>query len=116
MLADTDRPSDQPTTSNSRKTTSKKWTLEEDLKADAPGKHAKVDNGLPLRVQKKEKDPVSTPEPPVRGRGAGRIKEFSAGNTVTSGSRITVLNSLCSLPTFRALVDLVQAVVRMSFI
>ena len=117
MLADTDRPSDQPTTSNSKKTTSKKQTLEEeDHKADAPGKCTKVDNGLPLRVQKKGKDPVSTPEPPVRVRGAGRIKEFPAGNTVTSGSRITFLNSLCSLPTFRALVDLVQAVVRMFFI
>ena len=116
MLADTDRPSDQPTTSNSKKTTSKKQTLEEDLKADALGKCAKVDNGLTLRVQKKGKDPVSTPEPSVRVRGAGRIKEFPAGNTVTSGSRITFLNSLCSLSTFRALFDLVQAVVKMFFI
>ena len=67
---------------------------------------------MPFRTQTKEKNPVSTPEPLARVRGAGRVREFLAGNTATSSARITFLKSLCSLPTFRALVDLVQLVVR----
>lgn len=55
---------------------------------------------------------VSTPEAQVRVREVKRVKEFPAGNTVTSSSRIAFLNSLCSLPKFKALLDLVPAVVR----
>jgi hypothetical protein len=71
---------------------------------------------MPFRTKTKGKNPVSTPEPPARVRGAGRVKEFPAGNTATSTSRISFLNSLCSLPTFRALVEMVQLVVRTFFI
>jgi hypothetical protein len=67
---------------------------------------------MPFSTQPKEKNQASTPEPLARVRGAGRVKAFPAGNTATSASRIAFLNSLCSLPTFRALVDLVQPVVR----
>ena len=43
LVSDPKNPSHQPTTSSSRKTTSKKRMLEEDLQADAPAKRAKTD-------------------------------------------------------------------------
>jgi hypothetical protein len=42
-----------------------------------------------------------------------RVKDFPAGNKATSKSRITFLKSLCGLPKFKALVDLVPPMVRM---
>lgn len=43
VSADTKRPSDQPTTSSSRRSTSKKRMLEEDFEADPPAKRSKTD-------------------------------------------------------------------------
>lgn len=56
-------------------------------------------------------DPVS-PQPQVKAREASRVKEYPAGNLATSASRIAFLRSLCSLPKFLALVDVVAKVVR----
>ena len=43
VSADTGRPSDPPTIRNSKRTSSKKRMLEENLRADAPAKQAKTD-------------------------------------------------------------------------
>lgn len=48
----TERPSDPPTTGNSRKTYSKKRELEEDLGVDAPEKHAKTDSSKKVGDEK----------------------------------------------------------------
>lgn len=72
-------------------------------------RHLKI---LPFRALEKEKDPVSSLPAQGRVREASRVKEFPAGNIATSASRIAFLNSLCGLPKFRALLDLVQQVVR----
>lgn len=66
----------------------------------------------PTSTLEKQNKPILTPPPQARTRESSRVKEFPAGNTATSASRIAFLNSLCSSPKFRALVDLVQAVVR----
>jgi hypothetical protein len=55
--------------------------------------------------------PVSPPHPPMRSRDAGRVKDFPAGNIATSSSRIAFLKSLCNLPKYLDLVQLVQVVV-----
>ena len=60
----------------------------------------------------KGKDPVSTPKAQGRVRDVSRVKDFPAGNVATSTSRIAFLNSLCKLPKFKVLLDLVPAVVR----
>ena len=41
------------------------------------------------------------------------VKDFPAGNKATSKSRIAFLKSLCGVPKFKALVDLVLSMVRM---
>ena len=51
------------------------------------------------------------PVSPVRAREVGRIKDFPGGNVATSASRIAFLQSLCRLPKYLHLVDLVEAVV-----
>jgi len=48
---------------------------------------------------------------PARVREHARVKVFPAGNVTTSGSRIAFLQSLCKLPKFLTLVDLVPTVV-----
>jgi hypothetical protein len=54
--------------------------------------------------------PVS-PQRQVRGREVGRVKDYPGGNIATSASRKAFLQSLCPLPKYLDLVDLVQAVV-----
>jgi hypothetical protein len=53
-----------------------------------------------------------SPQHQGRGRENTRVKEFPAGNVTTSASRIAFLQSLCRIPKFLSLVDLVLAVVR----
>ena len=58
---------------------------------------------------------VSPSQPGRRSREAGRVKEFPAGNVASSGSRMAFLKSLCSLPKYRLMVDLIQLMVRVFF-
>ena len=63
--------------------------------------------------KKKEDQQVS---PSKRKRVGGdqeksRMKEFLAGNIATSSSRIAFLESLCNLPKFQEMVDLVLIMV-----
>ena len=55
--------------------------------------------------------PMSPPEPQVRTQEAGRVKDFPGGNVTMSASRIAFLRSLCQVPKYLHLVDLVDAVV-----
>jgi hypothetical protein len=55
--------------------------------------------------------PASPAHRQGRGRETTRVKGFPAGNKTTSGSRISFLKSLCNIPKFLTLVDLVPAVV-----
>lgn len=64
---------------------------------------------------KKVNDSASTP-PQTRVDKANNVAEFPAGNTATSASRIAFLNSLCRLPNYSGMVDLVHAVVRSSLV
>jgi len=50
----------------------------------------------------------------ARSRGNTRVKEFPAGNVATSSSRIAFLKSLCKVPKFQSLVDLVPILVCLS--
>jgi hypothetical protein len=49
-------------------------------------------------------------------RDLSRVKDYPAGNLSTSSSRMAFLQSLCKLPKFSSLVDLVAAVVRIFFV
>ena len=55
--------------------------------------------------------PVLHAKQHVLSREVARVKEFPAGNAATSASRITFLHSLCKLPKFVLLLNLVQSVV-----
>ena len=56
--------------------------------------------------------PVLHAKQPVQLREVTMVKEFPAGNAATSTSRIAFLHSLCKLPHFVLLLDLVPSVVR----
>jgi len=60
-------------------------------------------------IHQKAKQPVS----PSQSRS--RVKEFPAGNLATSSSRMAFLRSLCHLPKFMAMVDMILPIVRVSF-
>jgi hypothetical protein len=64
----------------------------------------------PYSVSENPALPVS-PQPQVRSREVGRVKDFPGGNIATSASRIAFLQSLCPLPKYLDLVDLVLPVV-----
>ena len=55
--------------------------------------------------------PVLHAKQPVQLREVTRAKEFPAGNAATSALRIAFLHSLCKLPHFVLLLDLVPSVV-----
>ena len=55
--------------------------------------------------------PVLCAKQPVQLREVTRVKEFPAGNAATSALRIAFLHSLCKLPHFVLLLDLVPSVV-----
>ena len=63
-----------------------------------------------LRAIEKE-----VPASPPKARGSARVREYPAGNLTTGGSRTAFLRSLCNLPKFRAIVDLIPATVRLPF-
>lgn len=81
------------------------------------------DDQVKKRKREDEEEPTaegskqikSTPMPQVRAREVGRVKNFPGGNAATSASRIAFLKSLCRLPRYLDLVNLVQAVVRAFF-
>jgi len=75
---------------------SKKRKLED--QEESPSKRTRLDHEQPVPKQ-------------ARGRESVRMKEFPAGNVVTSASRISFLHSLCNIPKFSSLVDLVPALV-----
>lgn len=66
------------------------------------------------KAKPQQKEPVSPPKPQGKVRESGRVKEFPAGNLATSGSRMAFLRSLCSLPKFRSMVNLILPMVRLS--
>ena len=55
--------------------------------------------------------PSSSDNHQGRGRENTRVKEFPAGNVTTSSSRISFLQSLCKVPKYLSLVDLVPILV-----
>ena len=59
-------------------------------------------------VLEKSITPMSPPQPQVRARELGRVKDFPGGNLATSASRIAFLQSLCKLPKYLHLVNLVE--------
>jgi Na+/glutamate symporter len=54
---------------------------------------------------------MSPPQPQVRARELGRVKDFPGGNLASSASRIAFLQSLCKLPKYLHLVNLVEPLV-----
>lgn len=94
-----------------------------DSKAESSKKRKELDEELSprkrARFEKGNSNPHSSEkvqadvdvEPQGRARDHTRVKEFPAGNVTTSSSRISFLQSLCRIPKFRSLVDLVPFVV-----
>ena len=52
----------------------------------------------------------------VGNRETTRVKEYPGGNTATSSSRIAFLKTLCKVPSFLSLADLVPALVSCFYI
>ena len=77
-----------------------------DDKEEYPSKRTRMQSKPPAKAR--GKSPV---QQQVRGREFTRVKEFPAGNIVTSASRISFLQSLCNIPQYLSLVDLVPALV-----
>jgi hypothetical protein len=80
----------------------------------SPLKRVRVDDGESDLEGSKNARPASPAHRQGRGRESTRVKEFPAGNITTSASRISFLQSLCNIPKFLKLVDLVPAVVSQS--
>jgi hypothetical protein len=76
---------------------------------ESPSKRTRLDHMKSNPPKKpRGKSPV---QQQVRGRESTRVKEFPAGNIATSASRISFLQSLCNIPQYLSLVDLVPALV-----
>jgi hypothetical protein len=83
---------------------SKKRKIED--QEESPSKRTRLDQP-PKKPRGK-----SPAQQQARGRESTRVKEFPSGNITTSSSRISFLRSLCNIPQFLSLVDLVPALVR----
>ena len=81
---------------------------------ESPLKRIRLGDGESNLEGSKNARPASPANRHGRGRESARVKEFPAGNITTSASRISFLQSLCNIPKFLTLVDLVPAVVSRS--
>ena len=76
---------------------------------------AKLETSEPKEGAKKRKgeDLGGSPAKRLRvgSRDTARVKEYPAGNVATSSSRMAFLQSLCSIPNFQKMIDLVPMVV-----
>ena len=79
---------------------------------ESPRKRSRTD--FDVHQKRNKKDREESPSKPTR-RENTRIKDFPAGNITTSGSRIAFLKTLCKMPKFLSMVDLVPAVVGLFF-
>jgi hypothetical protein len=79
---------------------------------ESPSKRRrKVDAESTPEVPQKRKITDRDESPSKRPRRENkRVKDFPAGNVTTSGSRIAFLKTLCKIPKFLSMVDLVLAV------
>ena len=76
---------------------------------ESPSRRICVGKGESEKTQ-----PSSSHQPQGGGRQKTRVKEYPAGNAMTSSSRISFLRSLSTFPGFQTLVDLVPTVVSRS--
>jgi hypothetical protein len=81
---------------------------------ESPLKRMRLGDGESNLEGSKNARPASPAHHQGRGRESTRVKAFPAGNITTSASRISFLQSLCNIPKFLKLVDLVPAVVSRS--
>lgn len=79
---------------------------------ESPRKRGRLNNGEANASENPAT--ASTPQNQGKARENTRMKEFPAGNSITSASRIGFLQSLCKLPKYLLLVDLIPAVVSFS--
>ena len=87
------------------------WSLEDETeRRKTKTSHKDQEESLLKRtcMVLRDKSPIQQQR---KGRESTRVKVFPAGNTVMSASRVSFLQSLCNIPKFLSLVDLVTALV-----